>query len=348
MDRVPNINLDRPRHKPKNPFVSFLIYLGAFFLLLLCADYLLVKKNIFKNVNPITQMQEYYKDKKYSRVIESGKALLRRHPNSMIIRRYLWKSYAYTKQYGSAVRTIGEMQNYVGQEMESSLAFCTTYRLMGEYEKMHYYCQKVLEIKPNNEPAQDQMVQALIEQRKYDEAIKYLDALSRRQPDNLKRLMLRSSLATLKGEYNKSIQILEKVRSEYPEAATVYYYLGENYFFMGDYIKAAGFLEEFTDSVYKKDVDIELLENAYTSLALSYERAKMYSNAYRAYKNAACFTIKLKKTNETIRLMTKAITLTYAGYKGFVSQNDFKKKFRNLEKELENKCDEKLFMGGNS
>ena len=342
MERVPNIDV-KPKKQSKNPLASVLIYLALFIVILFIADYVFIRKNILRNINPISQMQNYYRDKKYSKVIEKGSQLLEKHPNSLIIRRYLWKSFLYTKQFSKTLQTIRDMEKISPNAIEIYLAYCTTFRFMGEYEKMDYYCNKALDIKSNNNVAHEQIVQSLVEQKKYDEAIKYLDKISSNQTDDLKGLILRSNIATLQRDYKKSIQILETARKQFPESAILYYYLGDNYFSLGDYVTAASFLEEFTDSVYKKDVDIELLENAYTNLALSYERARMYSNAYRAYKSAACFTMKLKKTNETVGLMTKAIASTYAGYSGFVSQSDFKKKFKKLESELENKCDEKLF-----
>ena len=73
----------------------------------------------------------------------------------------------------------------------------------------------------------------------------------------------------------------------------------------------------------------------------------MYSNAYRAYKSAACLTTKLGKNNDTISLLSKAVASTYAGYNGFVSQTDFQKKFKKLEKELDDKCGEQVFSSEN-
>lgn len=343
-DRIPNIDLNKKRYVRRNPLVSLVIYICLFFLILFMADYLFVKKNILKNLNPISQMQNYYREKNYTRVIERGTALLKKHPNSTIIRRYLWKSFLYTKQYNKALRTVREMDEMNPKSIEIPLAYCTVFRIMSEYEKMKYYCDKVLEIKPNNEQAHEQLIQALIDQKKYIEAERYLKELQDKQADNLKRSLLMANIEMLQGDYKRSINVLEKIRKIYPEESIIYYYLGECYYQTGDYVKAAGFLEEFTDSVYKHDVDAELLENAYTSLASSYEKAMMYSNAYRAYKRAACLTIKLEKTDETIRLMTRAITNTYAGYTGFVSQNDFKKKFKKLEKELERQCESHLFL----
>jgi tetratricopeptide (TPR) repeat protein len=341
-ERVPNIDLT-PKKNRKDTLISISIYASLIVVILLIANYAFIKKNVFKSINPITEMQEYYKDKNYSKVVETGRALLKKYPDSLIIRRYLWKSCLYIKRFGGALHAIRKMEIIEPNTIEVYLAYCTTFRFMGEYEKVFYYCGKALEIKPNNQAAHEQIIQALVEQKKYDEAIKYLDKISLQQPDDLKKLILRANIATLKGDYNKSVQILEKARKENPESPILYYYLADNYFSLADYVDAAGFYEEFTDSVYKKDVDIELLENAYTNLALSYERSGMYSNAYRSYKNAACFTLKLKKTNEAIRLVNKAIAATYAGYSGFVSQADFKEKFKSLERELEKKCGGQLF-----
>jgi len=290
-------------------------------------------------------MQNYYKEKKYSKVVEKGTALLERYPNSVIIRRYMWKSYLYTNQFSNALRTIKGMEKLSPNPIEVYLAYCTTFRFMGEYEKVHYYCGKALEIKSTNQIAHEQIVQALVEQKKYDEAIEYLDKIAKQQPDDLKKLILRANIATLQSDYKESIQILNKARKENPESPIIYYYLADNYFNLKEYTDAAGFYEEFTDSVYKKDVDVELLENAYTNLALSYERSGMYSNAYRAYKSAACLTTKLKKNTQTITLLSKAVASTYAGYSGFVSQSDFQKKFKELEKALEHKCGGQLFTG---
>jgi len=346
MERVPNIDIKRPK-SVKRALLSIFVYTSIFVVILLAAHYVFIKKNILGGINnPVSQMQSYYKDKKYSKVIEKGTSLISRYPSSLIIRRYLWKSFLYTKQFSQALQTIRDMDGISSNPMEIYLAYCTTFRIMGEYEKVNYYCGKALEIKSNNQIAHEQMVQALVDQKKYDEAIKYLDKISGKQPDDLKRLILRANIATLRENYKESIQILEKARKENPEEAILYYYLGDDYFNLRDYSQAAGFLEEFTASVYKQDVDIELLENAYTNLAISYEKSGMYTNAYRSYKNAACFTMKLKKPSETISLMTKAIAATYSGYSGFVSQTDFQNKFKKMEHELENKCEEKIFTEG--
>ncbi|MCX6112363.1 MAG: tetratricopeptide repeat protein [Proteobacteria bacterium] len=327
----------------RNPIVSTVIYVCLFLSILMLADYLFIKKNIFKNLNPVAQMQSYYREKNYTKVIEKGAPLLNNHPNSLIMRRYLWKSYIYTKQYNKALRIVSEMESIAPKSIEVPLAYCTVFRTMGEYEKMKYYCDKVLEIKPDNEQAHEQFVQALIDKKNYLEAENYLKKLEAKQSDNFKRSMLMANVEMLENDYKKAIDVLERARKIYTEEPIIYYYLGESYYQTGEYAKAAGFLEEFTDTVYKQDVDVELLQNAYTTLASSYEKAMMFSNAYRAYKNAACLTIKLDKTDETIRLMTRAITNTYAGYTGFVSQNDFKKKFKKLENELEKQCDSQLF-----
>lgn len=348
MERIPNINVEAKR-QGRHPILTIVIYIGLFFFILFSAEYVFIRKNILKNVNPITKMQEQYREKKYPNVIQTGKEILEKHPRSLIVRRYLWKSYLYTKQFGDALRTIKEMEGMVVNNIEIYLAYCTTFRILGQYEKMEHYCSKALEIKPNNEIAHEQIIQALIDQKKYNEAADYLNKLSENQPDDLKKILLKANIEALKGHYPRSIEILEKARGSYPKVPIIYYYLGENYFMMGDHVKAASFLEEFTESVYKKDVDVEILEAAYTNLALSYEKARMFSNSYRAYKNAACFSIKMNKTNEAVRLMNKAITATYAGYTGFVSQVDFKRKFKKLEDELEDSCGGKLFtQGGNN
>ena len=342
MERVPNIDIKRQR-STKKTLLSILIYLTLLGIVLLAADYLFIKKNILRGLNPVSQMQSYYKDKKYSKVIEKGTDLLSRYPSSLIIRRYLWKSYLYTKQFSQALSSIRDMEKISSNSIEVYLAYCTTFRIMGEYEKVNYYCGKALDIKSNNQIAHEQMIQSLVDQKKYDEAVKYLDKISGQQPDDIKKQILRANIATLRGNYQESIQILEKARKENPEEAILYYYLGDNHFNLRNYAQAAGFLQEFTSSVYKQDVDIELLESAYINLAISYEKSGMYANAYRSYKSAACFTMKLKKPNETINLMTKAIAATYSGYSGFVSQTDFQNKFKKMERELENRCDEKIF-----
>jgi uncharacterized protein HemY len=188
-------------------------------------------------------------------------------------------------------------------------------------------------------------VQAFIDQKKYKEAKKYLEELSRTQSsDDLKRHILLANINMLEGNYDKGTEILEEARKIFTEEPIIYYYLGESYYRSKKYVRAASFLEEFTNSVYRKDVDIELIENAYITLASSYENARMFSKSYKAYKNAACLTIKLNKTDLTIRLMTRAIAATYAGYTGFVSQSDFKNKFEKLKKELEKKCNATLFL----
>ena len=341
---MPNISLDK---RPLNsPILTIAVYVILFFFVLFSAEYVFIRKNVLKNINPITKMQEQYKVKEYSSVIDTGKQILQKHPKSLIVRRYLWKSYMYTKQYGDSLKTIKEMEALVPNSIETYLAYCTTFRIIGQYQKMEYYCNKALEIKPSNETANEQMIQALIDQKKYAEAADYIDKLSEKQPDNLKKTLLKANIASLRGQFASSIEMLEKAAQTYPNIPIIYYYLGENYFMMGEYIKAAGFLEEFTDSVYEKDIDVEILEAAYTNLALSYEKAKMFSNAYRAYKNAACFAVKMSRTNETVKFMNKAITSTYAGYTGFVSQIDFKKKFKKLQEELEASCGGKVFTQG--
>ncbi len=341
MERMPNISLDK---RPLNsPILTIAVYVILFFFVLFSAEYVFIRKNVLKNINPITKMQEQYKEKKYSSVIDTGKEILQKHPKSLIVRRYLWKSYLYTKQYGDSLRTIKEMDGLVPNSIEIYLAYCTTFRIIGQYQKMEYYCNKALEIKASNETAHEQMIQALIDQKKYTEAADYIDRISEKQPNDLKKILLRANIASLRGQFASSIDMLEKAMNTYPDVPIIYYYLGENYFMMEEYIKAASFLEEFTDSVYKKDVDVEILEAAYTNLALSYEKAKMFSNAYRAYKNAACFTVKMSRTNETVRFINKAIMSTYAGYTGLVSQIDFKRKFKKLEEEIEESCGGKVF-----
>lgn len=345
MERI-KLTDTKKSYKPRHPIVAIMIYIALFLFLLLSTEYFFIRKNILKNVNPVTKMQEQYKEKKYISVIETGNEILKKHPRSVIVRRYLWKSYLYTKQFGDALKTIKEMEGSVLNNIEIYLAYCTTFRVIGQYEKMDYYCSKALEIKPNNEIANEQIIQSLIDRKEYDEAAKYINRISDAQTNDLKKMLLKANIEALKGKFPNSVSILEQARQLYPEVPILYYYLGENYFMMGDYIKAAGYLEEFTDSVYKKEVDTEILEAAYTNLALSYEKAKMFSNAFRAYKNAACFSIKMSKTNEAVRLMNKAITVTYAGYTGFVSQTDFKKKFKKLETELEDSCGGKIFTQG--
>jgi len=244
--------------------------------------------------------------------------------------------------YGDiSYQTYGEIASYKEQIYEAKRAA----DLKNISEKHIKTQDEALQIDPQNSTAWTIKGLTLYKLNKYDEAIKYLDKIAKQQPDDLKALILRANIATLQGDYKKSIQILEKARKANPESAIIYYYLGDNNFILKDYIDAAGYYEEFVDSVYKKDVDVELLENAYTNLALSYERSGMYSNAYRAYKSAACLTTKLGKNNETISLLTKAAASTYAGYNGFVSQADFQKKFKKLEKEMERKCGAQLFSG---
>jgi hypothetical protein len=96
-------------------------------------------------------MQNYYKEKNYNKVIEKGSELLSKYPKSLIIRRYLWKSFLHTKQYGNALRIMNEIERLTPSSLEPSLGYCTIFRLIREYEKMEYYCGKVLEIKANNE-----------------------------------------------------------------------------------------------------------------------------------------------------------------------------------------------------
>ena len=53
------------------------------------------------------------------------------------------------------------------------------------------------------------------------------------------------------------------------------------------------------------------------------------------------------KTDETIRLMTRAIANTYAGNRSFVSQKDFKNKFNRLQNQIEKKCMGTIFTEDN-
>ena len=336
MERIPNITVSiRQKYAP---LISVIIYVALFFFILFSAEYIFIQKKLLRNINPITKMQAQYSDKQYLDVINSGAKLLKKHPGSLIVRRYLWKSYLYTKQFDKTIETIKEMEAIANNKIEVFLAYCTTFRIMRQYDNMSYYCAKALEIKPSNEIAHEQIIQSFIDQRQYDKAISYLNGLSLKQPDDLKKTLLRATIASLKGELPKAIEVLEQARKNYPDVPIVYYYLGENYFMMADYVKAASFLEEFTDTVYKKDIDVEILQTAYNNLALSYEKSGMYSNAYRAYKSAACFSIKMEKPTEAVHFINKAIASTYAGYTGFVSQNKFKDKFKELEDELSASC----------
>ncbi len=344
-DRIPHIDLDKKSYLKKKPLFSIIVYSCILFVVLISINHFFFKNNLFDDLNPISQMQNYYKEKNYNKVIEKGSELLSKYPKSLIIRRYLWKSFLHTKQYGNALRIMNEIERLTPSSLEPSLGYCTIFRLIREYEKMEYYCGKVLEIKANNEIAHEQLVQAFIDQKKYKEAKKYLEELSRTQSsDDLKRHILLANINMLEGNYDKGTEILEEARKIFTEEPIIYYYLGESYYRSKKYVRAASFLEEFTNSVYRKDVDIELIENAYITLASSYENARMFSKSYKAYKNAACLTIKLNKTDLTIRLMTRAIAATYAGYTGFVSQSDFKNKFEKLKKELEKKCNATLFL----
>jgi tetratricopeptide (TPR) repeat protein len=343
-DRIPQIDLDKGRFISKKPILNIIIYACLLLIIIISVNYIFFKNSFFDNLNPISQMQNHYKEKNYTKVIDTGSQLLTKYPKSLIIRRYLWKSHLHMKQYGKALKIMHQIQELSPSTIEPSLGYCTIFRLTEEYEKMNYYCEKVLELKANNETAHEQIAQAFIDQKKYKEAKKYLNKLSTElASDNLKRHILLANINILEGNYEESIRILEEARRIFIDEPIIYYYLGECYYHSGKYIKAASFLEKFIDKAYKKDIEVELLESAYIDLASSYEKAKMFSNAYRAYKNAACLTIKLNKTDLTIKLMTRGIASTYAGYTGFVSQDDFKNKFEKLKNELEKKCNSVLF-----
>ena len=137
--------------------------------------------------------------------------------------------------------------------------------------------------------------------------------------------------------------LLEKLRIKNPNEYRLYYYLANNYIYLKDYIRASSYLEEFTSSFGSDNIDTYTLEDAYNKLAISYETSKMYAKAYDAYKEASCFSIKLQKTDNAIKMIKKAIAISYLNYRGFVSEKDFKDKFNMLKKELENSCGGALF-----
>ncbi len=342
-ERIPKIDFSEKKFILQR---SSILYLFSFIVILMALSYMFIADGLKNSISPIAQMQQEYREKNYYKVIETATKLLNKYPNSLIIRRYLWKSYLYTKQHGQALRIMGQIDKLSNQpRLESNLGYCTIYRIIGEYEKMNYYCNRVLDIRSNNEAALEQIVLSLIDQKKYTEAKNYIDKISNSLlPDSLKMEILRSNIYMLENNYSKSIEILEKLKKLFKDDVIINYYLGESYYNSNKYIEAASYLEEFIQGAAKEDIDIDIMENAYIILASSYEQAKLYSSAYKAYKKAACLSLKLNKMDLTISLINRAIAATYVGYKGLVSHSDFKKRFDDIKKEIEKKCKSILFI----
>jgi len=324
-----------------------LIYSTVVFSVIFGSYSVFVKQNFLQDINPYKKIMNHYEKKEYSKLIDMAKKLLIEHPQSINIRRYLWKSYLITEQFENAIFTLNELDKLLPENnIEILYAYCTLYKYMKNYDLAVETCKKALAIKPDNLELKTELAKILIKKSDLNTAYNYI--LDNFEENSFDKDLLIANIKTLENNYKESIKILEKLRLENPNEYTLYYYLANNYIYLEDYIIASSYLEEFTsNSTNISTTDINLLEDAYNKLAYSYETNKMYSKAYDAYKDASCFSLKLQKTDSAIKMMQKAISLSYINFRGFVSEKDFKEKFNELRKDLESKCGAKLFSFGN-
>jgi tetratricopeptide (TPR) repeat protein len=347
---VPNIDLDKTNKSIKAkkraqvllyPLLAILAVIAANYLF----DYITIKKKFF--ANPITRMQFYYKEKNYLKAIEIGEDIIEKNQDSLLVRRYLWKSYLYTNQFGMAAKQLEKIGQYnTDNTIEVNFGYCNLYRYMEQYEKAKYFCEKVLESDPAYEQAHDLIIQILLEQKNYTEATKYLESVYSNSSDKLKKYILQAAVASSQNDFKKSISILEEAKKSNPYAPIIYYTLGMNYFETGEYTKSVGYLEEFTEQVSSDEIAAEQLDSAFETLGASYEKSNMFLNASRTYKKAACFGMKKGETDFAVRMVKKVVNTTYVGYAGFVSAQEFDKRFNSVVKDLEGKCSTKLFSQG--
>jgi tetratricopeptide (TPR) repeat protein len=196
------------------------------------------------------------------------------------------------------------MENLNASNIEVNLGLCTTYRFKRDFNNTMKYCNLVLE-KRNSDIANDQILQAYIDADMLDDAINHINQILDTEPDNLKSLILKSNILSLQKKYSESIKILQSAIEKYPEAIPSYYYLGKNFYNLKNYKLAIKNLDIFIESVNHKDIDINLLENAYTTLAVSYEKNNEIEKANKIYLKISCFLFKTNRVREGIELAKK-------------------------------------------
>lgn len=326
----------------KKSIISSISYSILVFILISGVYFLIIKQNIFDDLNPYKKLVKLYDEKKYQKVIELGTKLLGDHNDSVNIRRYLWKSYLVIENYNKALSILEELKILLPSDsVEVLFAHCTLYKFMKSYDIAISYCRQALIIKPDNVDLKIELAKILIEKGDLNKAKNYIK--DNFDSEDFHKQLLLANIKTNEFNYTESILILEKLRLENPNEYTLYYYLANNYIHLEDYIRASSYLEEFTSSLNSESIDTDILEDAYAKLAVCYETNKMYAKAYDAYKEASCFSIKLKKTDNALKMIKKAIAISYLSYRGFVSEKDFKDKFNLLKKDLEKSCGGDLF-----
>lgn len=326
----------------KKSVYKSIIYSTIVFLFIFGAYFFLIKNNFFEEINPIKKIAKLYEQKKYLQVIEESNKLLAYHSDSIEIRRFLWKSYLVTEQYNNSLLVLSELEKLLPKDnIEVMFAHCTLFKFMKQYDKAIMYCEKALTVKPNKLELKIEIAKILIEKGDLEVAETYIKN-NFLEADFNKTLLL-ANIKTLEAKYEESIEILEQLRIDNPSEYSLYYYLANNYIQIKDYLRASGYLEEFTSSFNADNVETNILEDAYKKLATCYETNKMYAKAYDAYKEASCFSLKLQKTDNALIMIKKAIAISFINFRGFVSEKDFEDKFNALKKELENNCEADLF-----
>lgn len=326
----------------KKAVYKSIIYSLLVFLIVFGAYFSLIKNNFFDEINPLKKVAKLYEQKKYLKVIEEANKLLQHHSDSIELRRFLWKSYLVLEQFNKSLLVLSELENLLPKNnIEVLFAHCTLFKFMKQYDKAIMYCEKALLIKPNKTELKIEVAKILIEKRDLEYAENYIN--NNFEDSDFNKILLLANIKTLDSKYEESIKILEQLRIENPNEYSLYYYLANNYIQIKDYLRASGYLEEFTSSFNAENVETNILEDAYKKLATCYETNKMYAKAYNAYKEASCFSLKLQKTDNAILMIKKAIAISFMNFRGFVSEKDFEDKFNALKKELEQNCEADLF-----
>jgi tetratricopeptide (TPR) repeat protein len=295
---------------PKFLNVTLGIYISLFVVLTIMGTYLFIKKNVFTLVNPLNKVHKFYLENDYKKVINEANIILHKDPNSITLRRYIWKSKLFLGKFDESIKILEEMKDLNTSSIEINLGLCTVYRFKKDLDKTLKYCQMVLKENHMNETAKEQIIQAYVDKKMYDEAILYINKISKNYKESLKREILKSNILSLKGDYKKSIKLLEEAKSFYVNPTPTYYYLGKNYYKIKKYKKAAKNLEKFIKETKGKQIDVKLLENSYISLAKTYEKANLIDKAYQSYIKTACLIKKLKKINSLNSIKTKIKKLT--------------------------------------
>lgn len=174
----------------------------------------------------------------YEESVNVLKELVRLKPDSALGHYYLGKTYSQMKLYREAVGYYKRALDLRPDFAQAAVDRAVSLEALGEYEQAITGYKEAIEDSENRGPLINHLIQLLIQQRRYEEALTYLNRLSEMGlgSNDVKR---KTGLILLElGRNDDAIKLFQEMLTRDPDAHLIRFYLASAYEEKGDFERA--------------------------------------------------------------------------------------------------------------